>query len=95
VETIIILQKVLGILLFLVALKAILGYHFMWEKCSCCGRRYRNHKHKVSVGATSLELDKLDQSFSLTEDVEKEKDLRAAEDKCWEKLGLYEGGYTE
>lgn len=24
--------------------KAIMGFHFPWEKCPCCGKKYRDHK---------------------------------------------------
>lgn len=27
----------------MVASKAIIGYHFPWEKCDCCGKKYRDH----------------------------------------------------
>ena len=33
-----------GIIIGLVFLKAILGFNFPWEKCSCCGKKYRDHK---------------------------------------------------
>ena len=28
----------------LCATKAIMGFHFPWEICSCCKRKYREHK---------------------------------------------------
>jgi len=28
----------------LVVAKAMMGYHFPWEKCSCCGKKFRDHK---------------------------------------------------
>jgi len=27
----------------LLALKTVIGFHFPWERCDCCGRRYRYH----------------------------------------------------
>jgi len=30
--------------LILIASKSIIGYHFPWEKCECCGKKYRDHK---------------------------------------------------
>jgi len=32
------------ILLGLIAIKSIIGFHFPWEKCDCCGKKYREHK---------------------------------------------------
>jgi hypothetical protein len=33
----------------LIALKAIIGYHFPWEKCECCGRKYKDHNKNNEV----------------------------------------------
>jgi hypothetical protein len=27
-----------------IGVKSITGYHFPWEKCSCCGKRWEDHK---------------------------------------------------
>jgi len=35
---------ILKILICFCALKAITGIHFPWEKCSCCGKKYKEHK---------------------------------------------------
>ena len=35
---------IVKILIGIVALKAIMGFHFPWEKCSCCGKKYRDHR---------------------------------------------------
>lgn len=31
-------------LIYGVAIKAIIGFHWPWEKCDCCGKKYKNHK---------------------------------------------------
>lgn len=30
--------------MYLVALKALTIGHWPWEKCECCGKKYRDHK---------------------------------------------------
>jgi len=30
----------------LVAIKAIIGFHFSWERCECCGKKWGDHKKK-------------------------------------------------
>lgn len=32
----------LKISITLVALKAIIGFHWPWEKCECCGRKWKD-----------------------------------------------------
>jgi hypothetical protein len=32
-----------NVCIYLVAIKAILGYHFPWERCECCGKKWREH----------------------------------------------------
>lgn len=39
----VILQITAKIMIYLVATKAIIEYHFPWEKCNCCGEKYKNH----------------------------------------------------
>lgn len=36
-------QVLLLALLGLCGLKAILGAHFPWERCQCCGKRWGDH----------------------------------------------------
>ena len=31
----------------LVALKAVIGFHFPWETCPCCSKKWREHKKEV------------------------------------------------
>ena len=38
-----ILQQIIPFLMYIIAIKTILGLHFSWEKCSCCGKRYGEH----------------------------------------------------
>ena len=33
----------------MVAFKAIVGFHFPWEKCECCGHKWRDHKKTRGV----------------------------------------------
>jgi len=44
-----ILEKIINTVfifsVFLVWLKSMIGYHFPWEKCPCCGKRLdKNHR---------------------------------------------------
>jgi hypothetical protein len=35
----------------LLAFKTIIGFHFPWEKCSCCGKKWGIHRAKpISAG---------------------------------------------
>lgn len=36
-------QLIFYISIVLVWLKAIIGFHFPWEKCKCCGKKFKNH----------------------------------------------------
>jgi hypothetical protein len=38
-----------------VALKAMIGFHFPWEKCPCCGHRWGDHKKTRGV-VTKVEI---------------------------------------
>ena len=35
---------VIMILFAITGLKAIIGFHFPWERCPCCGKKFKNHK---------------------------------------------------
>jgi hypothetical protein len=35
---------ILVICMFTVAMKAIIGVHWPWEKCDCCGKRMKEHR---------------------------------------------------
>ncbi len=35
--------ELLLVMVGLVALKALAGFHFPWEKCECCGKDWRTH----------------------------------------------------
>ena len=37
------------ILLAACGVKAILGFHFPWEKCSCCNKRWGDHHCRRKV----------------------------------------------
>ena len=41
------IRTVTQIVLMLCGLKAISGFHFPWEKCECCGKRYRDHDWEI------------------------------------------------
>lgn len=41
-----ILQQTIPFVLYAVAIKSILGLHFPWERCQCCGKRYGEHKNE-------------------------------------------------
>jgi len=41
-----ILQQVIPFVLYAVAIKSILGLHFPWERCKCCGKKYGEHKNE-------------------------------------------------
>ena len=34
------------VLIVAVYLKTMIGFHFPWEKCECCGKKYRDHARK-------------------------------------------------
>jgi hypothetical protein len=36
---------ILNIIIYIVAFKTIWGIHFPWERCDCCGKKYREHKN--------------------------------------------------
>lgn len=38
-----IIKTLLQILLYSLAIKSILGVHFPWEKCQCCGKKWSEH----------------------------------------------------
>lgn len=38
------MNKIVLICLILVAIKSILGWHWPWEKCSCCGKKWSEHR---------------------------------------------------
>lgn len=38
------LEKFFGMVILLVAIKAIIGFRFPWETCGCCGKKIRDHK---------------------------------------------------
>jgi len=37
-------QKIALIIVIITAAKAVIGFRFPWEKCSCCGKKIREHK---------------------------------------------------
>jgi len=39
---------ILKILIGLVAVKAVFGFHFPWEKCPCCHKPAREHASKCT-----------------------------------------------
>ena len=39
-------QYALHVVIWLLALKTMIGYRFPWEKCRCCGKKIREHKAK-------------------------------------------------
>ena len=43
------LQRIVVIVLCLLACKTIFGFHFPWERCDCCGKKYKDHKRGQDV----------------------------------------------
>lgn len=37
------MNTVLVVALMICGVKAVMGFHFPWEKCSCCGKKYGDH----------------------------------------------------
>lgn len=35
---------VLNAVIYISWIKHLMGYHWPWEKCLCCGKRYSEHK---------------------------------------------------
>jgi hypothetical protein len=33
----------MNVTIYIVAIKAIIGFHFPWERCKCCGMRIDQH----------------------------------------------------
>lgn len=46
------LQIFTQIMLYAVCLKVIIGFHFPWEKCACCSKRWGDHTWTVRDGVT-------------------------------------------
>ena len=42
--TILLLVSFPIVLLILAGMKAVIGFHFPWETCACCGKKYKEHK---------------------------------------------------
>jgi hypothetical protein len=40
------MSKIVLILLVVCGMKAIIGLHWPWEKCPCCGGKFKEHKHE-------------------------------------------------
>lgn len=38
------MNQILIWIIFLGWFKHIIGFHFSWETCQCCGKKYRDHK---------------------------------------------------
>lgn len=53
-------------MLLLVAAKALLGFHFPWEKCECCGQTYRDHPILDVLEDPILATDNLDPTWCPT-----------------------------
>ena len=44
------MQHLVCAMILLVAIKAIIGFHFPWETCDCCGKKWkqiRKEKHEA------------------------------------------------
>jgi hypothetical protein len=39
-----ILAKINVAALVICGIKAVVGFHWPWERCACCGKKYRDHK---------------------------------------------------
>jgi len=39
-----VLQATVNVIMILIVCKSILGYHFPWETCNCCNKKWRDHK---------------------------------------------------
>jgi len=53
------MNTLLLIMIAAVALKAMIGFHFPWEKCECCGRKWRDHRKFRGI-ITSMEAEEED-----------------------------------
>ena len=40
------LRAITTTLLILCGLKSIIGWHFPWERCECCGKKWKNHERE-------------------------------------------------
>ncbi len=38
------MKEILLITVILITIKAIIGFHFPWERCECCKKKWREHK---------------------------------------------------
>lgn len=49
-----------AIVTWLVAIKSIIGVHWPWERCDCCGRRYSEHapNHTLDQDINSSEVER-------------------------------------
>lgn len=45
-----ILEKMFYIMLYIVFMKVIIGWHWNWEKCDCCGKTWREIRKKQKGG---------------------------------------------
>ncbi len=41
-----IIKNITLIVMIAICIKAIMGVHFPWEKCGCCGKKYGDHIKK-------------------------------------------------
>ena len=46
------LNVVVFFIISLVFGKTVMGYHFPWEKCECCGKKWREHKKQTPGGGS-------------------------------------------
>ena len=76
-ETLTIILEILFVVsVILVFLKTIIGFHFPWEKCSCCGKRLDKNHVPLSARKSIREVEK---------EIEEEFEKWDTSDKAWEK----------
>lgn len=40
------MNDILIVLLVVVGIKTVVGFRFSWEKCSCCGKKQKEHNQE-------------------------------------------------
>ena len=41
------LNTICIVIIWVLAFKTILGFHFPWEQCQCCGKKWKHHKKSL------------------------------------------------
>ena len=57
---------ILKILIGLVAVKAVFGFHFPWEKCPCCHKPAREHVSKCTFITNKIKGEIMEKEYKFT-----------------------------